>query len=220
VAAGVCKRCGESTGNPDGRQWYCEPCREIRVGEAKRDHQGRNPKARKPCRRCGGPKPPGARRRYCDTCIPLAARDVKERVRRYGMERWPLVRSEQLAAQARRRREDPQWAAEQTRRAAEWVKANPERARELRQRRVLTYRARKRGAHVEHVEPLVVLERDDGVCGICGEDVDPTFFDIDHVIPLARGGEHSYRNVQVAHRRCNARKGARLLDAFPTSLEG
>jgi 5-methylcytosine-specific restriction endonuclease McrA len=84
----------------------------------------------------------------------------------------------------------------------------------------LAYRARKRGAFVEDVEPLVVLERDDGVCGICGEDVDPTFFDIDHVIPLARGGEHSYRNVQVAHRRCNARKGARLLDAFPTSLEG
>jgi 5-methylcytosine-specific restriction endonuclease McrA len=100
------------------------------------------------------------------------------------------------------------------------VKANPERAAELRRVRVLAYRARKRGAHVEHVEPFVVLERDDGLCGICGLDVDPQHFDIDHIIPLARGGEHSYRNVQVAHRRCNQRKGARLLGPATTSMEG
>jgi 5-methylcytosine-specific restriction endonuclease McrA len=31
---------------------------------------------------------------------------------------------------------------------------------------------------------------------------------IDHVIPLARGGEHSYANAQAAHGPCNMRKGA------------
>lgn len=69
--------------------------------------------------------------------------------------------------------------------------------------------ARKRGQFVENVHPLAVLERDDGVCGICDSDVDPFDFHVDHVIPLSAGGEHSYANVQVAHPICNLRKGDR-----------
>lgn len=69
-----------------------------------------------------------------------------------------------------------------------------------------TRRARTRSAFVEPVSSLVVLERDDGVCGICGGDVDPYGFDVDHIIPLARGGEHSYQNVQAAHPLCNKKK--------------
>lgn len=104
--------------------------------------------------------------------------------------------------------------------AAAWVRANPEkRAAALARYRErhpdkprsdrAIRRARQRGAHVEHVEALVVLERADGVCGICGEDVDPLDFHVDHVVPLARGGEHSYANTQPAHPRCNKSKGAR-----------
>jgi 5-methylcytosine-specific restriction endonuclease McrA len=29
-------------------------------------------------------------------------------------------------------------------------------------------------------------------------------------VPLARGGAHSYANVQLAHAMCNIKKGARL----------
>jgi 5-methylcytosine-specific restriction endonuclease McrA len=61
---------------------------------------------------------------------------------------------------------------------------------------------------VEAVDALTVLERDDGVCGICGEDIDPTDFHVDHILPLARGGPHVYSNVQIAHPECNIRKGA------------
>lgn len=74
--------------------------------------------------------------------------------------------------------------------------------------------ARSDGTFVEDVAPLVVLEMDDGTCGICGEDVDPERYDIDHVIPLSRGGEHSYANVQVAHPACNRRKS----DSMPGEL--
>lgn len=63
---------------------------------------------------------------------------------------------------------------------------------------------------VEEVHGLVLLERHDGLCGICGEDVDPLDFHIDHVVPLIRGGEHSYANTQPAHPLCNRRKGRRL----------
>lgn len=77
-------------------------------------------------------------------------------------------------------------------------------------------RARKHGCHIEsrYLVPLAVLEMDDGICGICGEDVDPFDFHVDHIIPCSKGGEHSYANVQVAHPKCNQRKNERvLLDA-------
>jgi 5-methylcytosine-specific restriction endonuclease McrA len=70
-------------------------------------------------------------------------------------------------------------------------------------------RARKKNAPIlEAIEHAVVFERDGGVCGICGVLVDPANWHLDHVIPLSRGGEHSYANVQVSHPTCNLSKGA------------
>jgi 5-methylcytosine-specific restriction endonuclease McrA len=78
-------------------------------------------------------------------------------------------------------------------------------------------RARKKGARVERVLVEVVAERDGYVCGICREAVDmglahpdPYSRSLDHIIPLARGGAHSYDNTQLAHLRCNVSKGARV----------
>lgn len=104
--------------------------------------------------------------------------------------------------------------------ARAWAVANPERRTEIRrrsdsnrleQRRMneAARRARKRDAFVEKIVIQVVWERDEGVCGICGKPADRESFHVDHVIPLARGGEHSYANVQVAHPFCNIKKGAR-----------
>ncbi len=72
-----------------------------------------------------------------------------------------------------------------------------------------------RRAHVELVSMAVLRRRDEDRCRICGEPVDfarqwpdPTAATIDHVFALARGGEHSYGNTQLAHLRCNTAKGA------------
>jgi len=70
-------------------------------------------------------------------------------------------------------------------------------------------RARKRGASVEKVSRALVYERDGGYCHICGKKVNPKKWHIDHIIPLARGGEHSYKNVAVSHPKCNLSKGAK-----------
>ena len=58
-----------------------------------------------------------------------------------------------------------------------------------------------------------VFERDDWLCGLCGEPVDkdlawpdPTSASLDHIIPLSRGGAHTLDNVQLAHLVCNIRK--------------
>lgn len=84
----------------------------------------------------------------------------------------------------------------------------PEYALEAR-RYASAYRARKRDAFVEHVDPMVVFERDAGVCGICGVPIVGAFH-VDHIVPLARGGEHSYANSQAAHPSCNSSKKDKL----------
>jgi hypothetical protein len=81
-------------------------------------------------------------------------------------------------------------------------------------------RARLKGAFVEAVDPGVVFERDEWTCHICSESIPEDALrtsgagaTIDHVIPLARGGLHSYDNVRAAHWLCNVAKGARLVAA-------
>lgn len=78
-------------------------------------------------------------------------------------------------------------------------------------------RARKMAAFVEVVSVEVVAERDGYQCGICAGSVDmqlphpdPLSRSLDHVIPLSRGGKHSYLNTQLAHLRCNVSKGAKV----------
>lgn len=74
------------------------------------------------------------------------------------------------------------------------------------------YRARKRNAFVEVVDPLVVYERDEGICGICGQFIPPSEkYDVDHIIPLAKKGTHSYRNSQLSHIHCNSWKSGRMV---------
>jgi 5-methylcytosine-specific restriction endonuclease McrA len=85
----------------------------------------------------------------------------------------------------------------------------PEERRARVRQRKQARRARERDQFVEQVDPHIVFERDEGICGICHCAVDVADYHVDHVIPLARGGEHSYANVQVAHPTCNRRKGAR-----------
>lgn len=62
----------------------------------------------------------------------------------------------------------------------------------------------------------LLICRDNGICQICGKPVDmadiknghigrhyPT---LDHIIPLSKGGSHTWDNVQLAHMGCNAGK--------------
>lgn len=85
----------------------------------------------------------------------------------------------------------------------------------LRRRRAADYsrrrRAEKLGAETEHVSLDDVVARDGDACYLCGRETDRDDRTLDHVVPLTRGGGHTLSNVRVAHRRCNSKKGARLL---------
>jgi 5-methylcytosine-specific restriction endonuclease McrA len=78
-------------------------------------------------------------------------------------------------------------------------------------------RARMRSAVVEMFDRLEIFERDNWICQLCFNPVDrnaprhhPRVPSIDHIIPIARGGEHSRANAQTACLGCNVRKGVRV----------
>lgn len=97
-------------------------------------------------------------------------------------------------------------------------KANVRQARTLR-------KARKRGAgsYESGIDHESVYDNSDGTCALCGGRVaDPSVWwdwdgktwmplapTVDHIIPLARGGPHTWANVQLAHNRCNTLKSDR-----------
>ncbi len=82
-------------------------------------------------------------------------------------------------------------------------------------------RSRRYGCEYDDTISLMKLfERDGGICQICGKPTDwhditdghirklyPT---LDHIIPLSKGGTHTWDNVQLAHMACNAGKCDRL----------
>ena len=80
-------------------------------------------------------------------------------------------------------------------------------------------RARKLTATVEAVDPNAVFERDGWRCHLCGCKTRPKDRgttrsrapELDHIVPLSQGGDHSYQNTACSCRRCNLRKGAKLV---------
>lgn len=74
-------------------------------------------------------------------------------------------------------------------------------------------RAQKKSVAYETVRPHEVFSRDAYRCGICGKRCHsnacvphPRAPTLDHIVPLAKGGEHTMRNVQCACFRCNSDK--------------
>lgn len=77
--------------------------------------------------------------------------------------------------------------------------------------------ALKRGNKSESFNVISVLKRDKWKCQLCGAKtprllrgtIEWNAPELDHIIPLSKGGEHSARNTQCVCRRCNIGKGAR-----------
>lgn len=75
-------------------------------------------------------------------------------------------------------------------------------------------RSRQRLAKVERVSYRRIMMRDRMRCHICKKRVRKADLQFDHVIPLARGGAHSEKNIAVAHKKCNLSKNANVLTLF------
>lgn len=91
-------------------------------------------------------------------------------------------------------------------------------------------RIKDNGKIDKDINLLSLFERDGGICWLCGEfclieDKEcrvsekgnvyiATFGNypsIDHVIPLAKGGSHTWKNVRLAHKKCNSLKRDKII---------
>lgn len=80
-------------------------------------------------------------------------------------------------------------------------------------------KARLRSLPYENIDPIVIFERDNWVCQLCGDrtlkskrgtchDRAP---ELDHIVPISKGGHHIESNVQCSCRKCNYTKGGQIL---------
>lgn len=186
------------------------------------------------CVECGSDFPRSTTaRRQSNTCSPLCRKARKKKT----MAAWVLrnadyVKAVQAEARKAHKAANPEYfrnyyAANKERRKAEtrawyrgniehheavrkaYVAARPEWARDVGRKHTATRRARTKDLFIEAIDHRVVFERDKGICGICSTPIGSSRWEVDHKVPLSKGGRHAYDNVQLAHRRCNRSKGAK-----------
>ncbi len=133
----------------------------------------------------------------------------------------------------RKRETDPVWKAAKNerrnerrieRRTTDPEYAERQRAKMRKENMTPERYARKQAADIRRrhqlkstqVEPIIskdIFERDNWICHLCGNPVDPTLEwpdpmspSLDHIVPLANGGSHTEDNVACSHLRCNLSK--------------
>jgi hypothetical protein len=80
-------------------------------------------------------------------------------------------------------------------------------------------RARVAKVEVEKVDPIRVFERDGWKCQLCGIKTPKQLRgsrannapELDHIMPISKGGSHSYTNTQCSCHKCNHAKGSKPL---------
>lgn len=80
-------------------------------------------------------------------------------------------------------------------------------------------KAIERGTHAERFDPFEIFERDRWRCHLCGcktpKRLRGTYQDrapeLDHIVPLSKGGQHTRTNTACSCRKCNHAKGGRPL---------
>ena len=60
-----------------------------------------------------------------------------------------------------------------------------------------------------------IIQRDNGICQICKKKCQPSEIEIDHIIPVSKGGKTCVGNLQVLCSNCNRSKSNKLITYFP-----
>lgn len=140
--------------------------------------------------------------------------------------------SEEVRARVARhldeKRQDPQWVAKERERARQkWHKAS-EKQKEAWRRRGQRRQSRKNLQRVGEVSAAdwdAILRIWDHSCAYCGKRLEYNehgnlIVDIEHIIPISRGGPHSIGNLVPSCEGCNHRKSWKLLVEWRYSPRG
>ncbi len=185
--SGTCSTCGAvfSSATRGKIPVYCQACRYQRQLAASQRWKARNPE----------------HIRMYRSVHDAAHRD--ENIVR--CRRWYRENKDKIRIYRKRLYEERQKSTN-TAAVLEYRRRNPGKHAEIENRR----RSRLLGQFVAAVDPRAIRERDRDLCGICNKPVPPTERSLDHITPISLGGTHEPSNVQLAHRRCNSRKGNRV----------
>lgn len=227
----TCARCRESKpvsafDRKKGRDGYacqCKPCRKITRAAAYKNHIVYKPLARKRCVRCRKTKRSAAFYRctsaraglssQCRKCnatrlkerYPLRAELLRARVRAHQKKNPAKVRA--WSKRWRKANRDRMLSYERTR----YKKLYPTRGHLIRAKRQLRIaRERNLPATLTDREWMAIVTAFDGRCAYC----DNPWQDIEHLVPVARGGGLTKENVVPACGGCNKSKGARPFEDF------
>lgn len=96
----------------------------------------------------------------------------------------------------------------------EWRRKNPEQVRLQRaKKRAVIANARTQ----KHIRLAWLHNWESRVCGICDRLIEGEY-QVDHIVPLSKGGEHHAQNLQLAHPFCNRSKFNKLPNKKPVVL--
>lgn len=123
---------------------------------------------------------------------------------------WRVIRlKEYLAAHPEKRKDSPEYRR---------VYRKKRRALGLDDKGKNRKRARRFGVAYERVVRRRVYERDGWQCQLCHKAINrtavvphPLAATLDHIVPMSRGGAHTYANVHAAHFTCNTAKGVKSM---------
>lgn len=185
------------------------------------------PDTTRECQVCGASLT-GRRRTLCsDECSREAARRRASRwyhANRHDPDWYARRRQQGRRAYARWADANPdavkanmdRWRAENAEAIREYEREYRQENADLLRAKNQRRRARLVDAFVADVDPEAIWDRDGGICQLCHEPIDvdlawpdPMSRTLDHIVALVNGGTHEPDNVQLAHARCNSRKGDR-----------
>jgi len=134
----------------------------------------------------------------------LGREEMRRRWRRWG--RSQSERGYHAAYRARNRKRISMYQSE-------WRANNSGRLTETQRRR---YKRMIESTRVDKVSRTDLIQAHGSGCYLCDDPLSRATLTMDHVIPLARGGEHTLNNLRPCCGRCNSRKGARLWPELET----
>ena len=102
-------------------------------------------------------------------------------------------------------------------RAKKWIKANPDKVREIHRRNYAKHRDKKRlqkkarnTGHISRKNWVSLCKKHKFICQLCFRKFPLKDLSIDHIFPSSLGGSNKTFNLQPACLPCNRKKGNRL----------